>query len=194
MTQQPHGAPVPGSLLQHDLLVMQQITNFNSNDMTILDGQEAPIGHVVTKGSGAARFLLGSRELDLLDWDGTPLAHISDTITFGRDRFEITYPDGTPLAQVLKRMAMFTTKVEINVADGSQLQLKGDMFGYDFRFVLGEWEVAYVSRQWAGMSRGLLGHSRYAVSMRSDAPDPVRRAIISCCVVLDLIRQKRSRG
>lgn len=193
MTQRPNGVPAPGSLLQHDLLVMQQITSFNSNDMTILDPYEAPIGHVVTKGSGAARFLMGSRELDLVDGDGTPLAHISDTITFGRDRFEVTYPDGAPLAQVLKRIAFFTTKVEVNVADGSQLQLNGNMFGFDFRFMLGEWEIASVSRQWAGMSKGLLGRSRYAIRMRSDAPDPVRRAIISCCVVLDLIREKENR-
>lgn len=184
--------PVPSSLLQQNLVVMQQVTNFNSNDFAVLDAYGAPVGHVRTGGSGAARFFTGSRELDLLDGDGTPLAHISDPMNFGRDRFEVTYPDGRHLAEVLKRISMFSTKVDVSVCDGSELQLQGNFIGFDFRFMLGEWEIAAVSRQWGGVAAGLLGHSRYALRIREDAPDPVRRAVLSGCVVLDLIRAKNN--
>jgi uncharacterized protein YxjI len=194
MTQTPPGSPAPTPLLKHDLLLMQQITNFNSNDMAILDPHQVPVGHIVTQGSGVSRFFMGSRELDLLDGDGTPLAHISDVVGLGRDRFELTYPDGRPLAHVLKRLRMFGTKVDVSVMDGSELSLEGDVFGFDFRFMLGQWEIAAVSRQWAGLTAGILGRSRYALRLRNDAPDPVRRAVISSCVVLDLIREKQSRG
>jgi uncharacterized protein YxjI len=192
MTQQP-GVP-PVSLLQHDQLVMQQVTNFNSNDIAILGADGATAGYVHTVGSGVSRFFMGSRELDLLDLDGTPLAHISDPMDFGRDRYQLTYPNGQPLADVLKKIRLFGTNVSVQVCDGSQLDLVGDILGFDFQVMLGEWEIASVVRQWAGMGAALLGHSRYGLRIRSDAPDPVRRAVISSCVVLDLIREKRSRG
>jgi uncharacterized protein YxjI len=195
MTQQPGVPPAPPvSLLQHDQLVMQQVTNFNSNDIAILDPAGATVGYVHTVGSGVSRFFMGSRELDLLDRDGTPLAHISDPVQFGRDRFELTYPDGRPLAQVVKRIRLFGLNVSVEVCDGSVLELRGNVMGFDFQVMLGEWEIATVTRQWAGMGAALLGRSRYGVRLRNDAPDPVRRAVISSCVVLDLIREKRSRN
>lgn len=184
--------PPPASLLDHDTLVMQQITGVMSNDFEILDAAGNPAGLVRTQGGAASRMFMGSRELDVTELDGTVLAHVSDTISVGRDRFSLTSADGTPLAELVKRITLFTTKVDIEMTDGPALELQGSFIDLDFRILAGEVVAAQVARQWAGIGRGLLGHSRYVVQIRQDAPADVRRTILGTCVALDLIRRKQS--
>ncbi len=187
-------APGP-RLLDQDVLVMQQITGFLSNDFDILDSAgERAVGHVATGGSGLSRFVAGSRSLDVSDADGTPLLHVEDPPDIGLDRFELSHPDGTPLAQMQSRFTFFSTRVGLTMADGGQLELSGDMLGLDYRVEMQEAVAATVSRQWAGLSRGFLGHSRYVLAIEPTVPPPLRLAIIGGCIVLDLIRQKRSRN
>lgn len=187
-------APAP-RLLDHDTLVMQQITGFMSNDFDILDGTgEQVAGHVTTTGSGLSRFFAGSRSLDVTDADGTPLLHVEDPPGIGFDRFELSAPDGTPLATLTSKFSFFSTRVGMTMADGAELELQGDPLGLDFTFAMQGARAAQVGRQWAGLSRGFLGHSRYVLSIDPTVPAPLRLAIIGGCIVLDLIRQKKSRS
>ena len=187
-------APRP-VLLGHDTLVMQQITGFLSNDFDILDGTgQQVIGHVTTTGDGLSRFFIGSRSLDIADADGTPLLHVEDPPDIGFDRFELFTPDRAPLAEVNSHFAIFSTRVSLSMAGGPLLELNGDMLGLDFTFGVGDHLAATVARQWGGLSRGFLGHSRYVLAIDPAAPPRVRLAIIGGCIVLDLIRQKRSRN
>lgn len=79
-------------------------------------------------------------------------------------------------------------------ADGAELELHGDMLGLDYEFRYGEAVAARAAREWAGLSRGFLGHSRYVLGFDPTVPPPLRLAIVSGCIVLDLIRAKRSRS
>lgn len=172
---------------------MQQITGFMSNDFDILDGTgEQVAGHVTTSGSGLSRFFAGSRSLDVVDADRTPLLHVEDPPGIGFDRFELSAPDGTPLASLVGKFSFFSTRVGMTMADGAELELSGDALGLDFRFEMQGVVAAQVGREWAGLSRGFLGHSRYVVSFEPTVPAPLRLAIIGGCIVLDLIRQKKS--
>lgn len=189
-------APQPGPvLLGHDTLVMQQITGFMSNDFDILDSAgEQVIGHVTTSGSGVTRFFAGSRSLDVADADGTPLLHVEDPPDIGFDRFELSTPEGAPLAEVTSHFALFSTRVGISIMGGPSLELNGDMLGMDFTIEVEGFVAATVARQWGGLSRGFLGHSRYVLAIDPTAPPQLRLAIIGGCIVLDLIRQKKSRN
>jgi len=185
---------VPG-LLRHDTLVMQQITGFMSNDFDILDGGgEQVVGRVTTTGGGLSRFFGGSRSLDVADVGGTPLLHVEDPRGIGFDRFVLTTGNGAPLAEVTSRFAVLSTRVSIAVADGTPLELHGNMMGLDFEFRVGDAVAARASREWAGLSRGFLGHSRYVLSIDPTVPPQLRAAIIGGSIVLDLIRQKKSRN
>ncbi|HIY22890.1 MAG TPA: hypothetical protein H9837_01075 [Candidatus Brachybacterium merdigallinarum] len=181
------------TLLRHDVLVMQQITGFMSNDFDILDetGEQA-VGHVSTLGSGLSRFFGGSRSLLLSDVDGTQLLHVSDPFSLGFDRFVLSTADGATLAEVSSKFAIFSTRVGFSLADGTELDLHGNMLGFDFDFRVGEAVAARVSREWAGLSRGFLGHSRYVLSFDPTVPPHLRLAIIGGGIVLDLIRRKQS--
>ncbi|MGP9842905.1 LURP-one-related/scramblase family protein [Brachybacterium sp. 107] len=179
-------------LLAHDTLVMQQITGFMSNDFDILDatGQQA-IGHVSTSGGGLSHLVAGSRSLDVADADGSPLLHVEDPMSLGFDHFRLSTPEGAPLAEVTSRFALFSTRVRITMADGTDLELSGDMLGLDFEFQVQGAVAARVSRKWAGLGRGVLGRSRYAVGIEPTVPAQLRLAIIGGCIVLDLIRRKK---
>lgn len=182
-------------LLSQDTLVMQQITGFMSNDFDILDaGGAQVVGRVTTTGGGLSRFFAGSRSLDVADADGTPLLHVEDPFDIGLDRYELSHPDGAPLAQVQSRFTVFSTHVSLTTAEGSALELKGDMLGMDFTIEMQGVVAATVARQWAGLSRGFLGHSRYVLGIEPTVPPQLRLAIIGGCIVLDLIRQKKSRN
>ncbi|HJB11445.1 MAG TPA: hypothetical protein H9786_13135 [Candidatus Brachybacterium merdavium] len=182
----------PSALLSQDALVLQQITGFMSNDFDILDGAgERVVGHVTTTGGGLARLIAGSRSLDIFDADGTPLLHVEDPIGIGFDRFELSTPDGAALARVTRRFALFSTKVSFSLADGTALELSGNMLGFDFAFTVGQAVAARVTREWAGLSRGFLGHSRYVLSIDPTVPPRLRLILIGGCIVLDLIRRKQ---
>ncbi|MBK0332803.1 hypothetical protein I8D64_15480 [Brachybacterium sp. MASK1Z-5] len=180
------------TLLSHDALVMQQITGFMSNDFDILDasGQQA-IGHVTTTGGGLSRLVAGSRSLDVSDADGTPLLHVQDPVGIGFDRFELSSPDGAALAAVRKRFSMLRTKVDLTLADGRVLELSGNVLGFDFQFAMQGAVAATVSRSWAGIGRGILGHSRYVLAIEPSVPADLRLAIIGGTITLDLIRRKQ---
>lgn len=192
----PQSGAAPGpELLRHDVLVMQQITGFMSNDFDILDESgERAVGHVTTTGSGLSRMVAGSRSLDVSDADGTGLLHVEDPPGLGFDRYELSTPDGAPLAEVQSRFSLFSTRVTFNLADGMEVELTGDMFGFDYRFSVQDAVAARVTREWAGLGRGFLGHSRYVLAIDPTVLPPLRLAIIGGGIVLDLLRQKRSRS
>ncbi|WP_263311859.1 LURP-one-related/scramblase family protein [Brachybacterium atlanticum] len=188
-------SPRPADLRSHDTLVMQQVTGFMSNDFDILDGAgEHAVGHVTTTGSGVARFFSGARSLRVADADGTPLLRVEDPPGIGVDRFELSAPDGTPVAELRGRFSVFSTKVSMTLAVGAEPELHGDMLGLDYEFRYGEAVAARAAREWAGFSRGFLGHSRYVLAFDPTVPPPLRLAIVGGCIVLDLIRAKRSRS
>src|SRR5699024_11293109 len=67
----------------------------------------------------------------------------------------------------------------------------GNMLGFDFAFTVGQAVAARVTREWAGLSRGFLGHSRYVLSIDPTVPPRLRLILIGGCIVLDLIRRKQ---
>ena len=187
--------PGPPGLLRHDTLVMQQVTGFMSDDFDILDATgERAVGHVTTSGGALSRLVAGARSLDVADADGTPQLHIEDPPGFGFDRFELSTPTGDPIAELHGRFSVFSTEVGMTLADGAELELHGDMLGLDYEFRFGEAVAARAAREWAGLGRGILGHSRYVLGFDATVPPPLRLAIVGGCIVLDLIRAKKSRS
>lgn len=181
-------------MLGQNELVLQQITGMTSNDFEITDPQERMVGRVETLGSAAGRLLKGSRALMLTEAVGTELLSILDPMDLGLDRYELRSPDGSQLiGHLQRRMSLLGTRASIDLGD-RQLMLEGSWPGKDFRLMLDQTVAASVSRCWAGLGRGLLGRSRYQVSIHPEAPPRDRLAILGGIVALDLIRAKADRG
>lgn len=190
----PHeGGDRPRLLLYQDTLVFQQITGFMSNDFDIFDERGATVGRVHTGGSGAKRFLMGSREFEIYDADGRYLLKIDDTVSLGRDRWQLLDSGGAVFADIVRRFAFMVKKVDVDIVDGPQLALRSsDLFDFSFGVSAGDVEIARTDRQWAGVGNALLGHDRYVLHFRHDVTRRDRLAIIGTMIALDLMRQKSS--
>lgn len=178
-------------LLNHDVVIMQQVRSFMANDFDILDHQGGVIGILSGTDSLGARIFKGPREFLLRDADTTPLLRIHDVMNFGFDTFELTTPDGLPVATVRKRLSFLRTVVSVTAGDGTELQLNGGFWDFDYQILYGPTVIAQIARQWAGVSRGLLGHSRYTVSFAPGTPPATRLLSLGTVIALDLIRMKR---
>jgi uncharacterized protein YxjI len=188
---------VPGarsSLTGQNLLVVQQVSGFLSNDFALEDGQGRPVAHIQTLGSAASRFLRGNRAFAVVGLDGYPLFRVEDPLGLGRERYRITDPQGGPIAELAQRFAVFRTSVAISVVDGTELRLDGSLSGFSFRLMAGQTPVASVDRRWAGLGRALRGRSRYALRLDPAMPELVRYAVIGSVIALDLIRDKAHRN
>ena len=182
------------TLLETDLLVMDQVRTFMANDFAVHDAAGARIGEIRTQGSALSRMFLGSRQLSVHDADGSPVVLLDDVMTFGRDRFALLDGEQQPLGEVVKEFTFFSKRLTIRLADGQALDVEGRMFDVDFRVSGPGGAVAQVSRQWAGLAAGLLGRSRYVLSFAPGVPAPMRAAVIGAVVAIDLIRAKEQQS
>lgn len=182
------------SVLASNNLVFQQTTHFSRNDFAILDADSGhQVAHVETGGSSLGRMFTGARELYVYDGPDNPLIHLSDTMTFGRDRFVIYEPDGAPLATLVKRITFLKTHVTLDLR-GEEIDLVGNVWGFDFQLVGPYGVMATASRQWSGVANSMFGKSTYLVHVAENL-DPLRRkAVIGAVLALDLLRAKADRG
>ena len=171
---------------------MQQFRNGLSPEFDILDDQEQVVGMVGGTESGARRFFLGPREFDVLDADGSLLAHVSDVRDFWRDTYEIVRGDGSVLATIARKMGFFSHRFSIALSTGEVFMVEGDFFGREFNVVDADDEeiVAQASRERAGFVKALLGHDRYALYYPAGTSPDRRLAILGSMIALDLMRAK----
>ena len=183
-------------LLHQDLLILQQFRNGLSPEFNILDNQEQVVGMVGGTESGARRFFLGPREFDVLDADGSRLAHLSDVRDFWRDTYEIVRGDGSMLATVARKVAFFSRRFSIALSTGEEFMVEGNFFDREFNVVNanGGGAVAQVSRERAGFAKAFLGHDRYALYYPPGTFPDRRLAILGSMIALDLMRAKDARS
>lgn len=179
------------ALLQHDLLIIDQVRGFLSNDFSILDAHGRPAGYIRTEGSGLNRLFMGNRQFTVLDADGTPMVRLDDVVTFGRDRMNIMAPDGQLLAELVRRISFLRSRFTITLADGTAMDIEGKMFDREFHLATAQMgEIARVTRSYSGIGQALLGRERYALQMAGFTEPWLRATIIGCVIAIDLCRQK----
>lgn len=181
------------SIFNQDVLVFQQTKNISKNDFAILDGSGGQVAHVETGGSALGRMFAGARQLTVFDGPDNPVVQVKDTMTMGRDRFEILDGQSVPLASLVKRVTFFKTRVTISM-QGEELDLLGSVWDFNFQITGSIGEMASVTREWSGMGNALLGKSTYALQIASHLNVGQRQAVIGSVLALDLIREKQNRS
>ncbi|WP_022874528.1 LURP-one-related/scramblase family protein [Glutamicibacter mishrai] len=181
------------TIFSQDMLVFQQTKNFSKNDFAILDAAGMQVAHVETGGSTLGRMFAGARELTVFDGPEKPVIKVKDTMTMGRDRFEILDGNDSPLASLVKRITLFKTRVTISML-GEELELSGSVWDFDFQISNSRGVLGTVTRQWSGMGNALMGKSTYALQLAGQLSTQHRQAIIGSVLALDLIREKQQRN
>lgn len=183
-----------GRLGRTDVLTLQQVTSFLSNDMHVTGPDGQTVATVVTTGGGLGRMLMGSRSFDVLDGeDGRVLFRLADPATFGRDRYAIADADGLPLANLVREHAFFRTSVSVEVVDGTRFAVAGDLWGHDYTMTVGDRPIARTTATFGGIANALAGRSRYELRLDPGMPGVVRCAVLGTAIALDLIRAKDRR-
>lgn len=181
------------SSLMNDVLVFQQTRNLVKNDFAIMDEQGQQVGHVETGGSTLGRLLKGPRELTVFDGPERPVIRVKDTMTLGRERMEILDATGAPLASLVKRISFFRTRISLDL-QGEEIDLQGDIWGFEFQISGPSGVMGAVSREWSGVGNAFLGMSTYALRLAQHLTATQRHALIGAVLALDLIRAKESKN
>lgn len=176
--------------LMNSNLVFQQTKNLTKNDFAIMDEHGQQLARVETGGSAIGRTFMGARELTVLEGQDNPLIRIKDTITFGRDRMEILDAEGGQIATLVKRIAFFKTHITLEV-QGKELDLQGNILGFEFKVNGPSGVIATVSREWSGASNAFMGMSTYSLQLAEQLTTPQRQALIGSVLALDLVREKQ---
>lgn len=183
-----------GRLGRTDVLTLQQVTSFMSNDMQVTGPDGQTVATVVTTGGGLGRMLLGSRTFDVVDGeDGRVLFRLADPATFGRDRYAIVDADGLPLANLVREFALFRTSVSVEVVDGTRFAVTGNLWDLDYAMTVGQVPIARATAAFGGFMNALAGRSRYELRLDPGMPPVVRCAVLGTAIALDLIRAKDRR-
>ncbi len=177
------------SLLDHDVLVIDQVTSFLRNDFQIFDAQGQPVGQILTQGSGLSRAIMGTRQLTVAEPDGTQVMVVDDVPNFGRDTFDLLGSDGNRFAEVVKQFTLFNKHLTVQTGAG-QLELQGSFWEREFTVTGDGGEAARVTRRYPGIGAAFLGKERYVLAFSPDLPHSLRAGTVGAVIALDLIRRK----
>ncbi len=177
-------------ILETDVLVMDQIRSFLSNDFGIHDGTGEVIGSIRTEGGMGMRMLMGNRELAVHDTDGSLLLRVVDPPDLGFDTFTVHDGSGAQVARIVKEFTFFSKSLRVELGTGGVMSVKGEIFDREFTVMGPLGEAARVSRRWPGVAEFLLSRERYVVGMAAGLPVPERLGTLGAVIALDLIRAK----
>jgi uncharacterized protein YxjI len=127
----------------------------------------------------------------------------------------VSTPDGKQIVRVSRGISIFLSNVDVfdendqrvggfkqkffsiggsfnmlDKTDNIVCTLKGNWVGWDFKFVAGNDELAAVSKQWAGIGKGLFTSADNYVLKISDkvpANSPVRQLIMAAVLCIDMV-------
>lgn len=178
-------------LLQNDVLILDQVTSFLSNDFAISDAQGRQIGHIHTEGSGLSRIFMGNRRFTVMDASGQPVVLLDDVVSLGRDRMNIMTPDGGRLAELVRKVTFFRPKFSLNLADGTEMQIDGNFMQREYTLQTEQMgQIARISRSYQSFTKAFLGHERYSLEIAGFVEPWLRATIIGAVIAVDLCRLK----
>jgi len=128
---------------------------------------------------------------------------------------EIRTPDGQPIIRITRGVSFFLSKVDVyndkqqriggfkqklfslggafkvlDANDQPLCELKGNLVGWDFKFLAGENQLAGVSKKWDGAARQFLTSAdTYMLTISPDVPpdNPVRQLILAAVICIDMV-------
>ncbi|AKK10357.1 LURP-one-related/scramblase family protein [Corynebacterium uterequi] len=197
------GATRDGShLLDHDVVILQQVRSFLKDDFEIHGPDGEVIGYILTEGSALSRMFLGSRQLSVVDAQHTSgqaapgelALRITDPANWVRDTYEVYLADSDQrLAEITQKIAFLKRKLAIGIDGHPGIEFRGDVFGYNAEVVAGDRQLAVIQRQWAGMANLFFEKQKYCLRFAPGLPRELHAAILGAAIAADLIAAKADR-
>jgi len=137
----------PAHLLEHNLLVIQQVSSVVSDKYAIMDGNGNAVGRIVDiPDCFSAAF--GTSRFDVLDANGSVVLRMGDQFDFDFDfshvrmrdmpTYVLALSNGAFLASIVDRTGFAGRKLAICPAAGPPLNVRGKTFDRDFEATFGD--------------------------------------------------------
>lgn len=191
----------PAHLLEHNLLVIQQVSSVVSDKYAIMDGNGNAVGRIVDiPDCFSAAF--GTSRFDVLDANGSVVLRMGDQFDFDFDfshvrmrdmpTYVLALSNGAFLASIVDRTGFVGRKLAIRPAAGPPLNVRGKTFDRDFEATFGDGGavVGRVKREWAGVLKEAMGRDRYTLRIHPQAPWEHRLALLGGTLAIDALRMR----
>lgn len=188
-------------LLDHNLLVIQQVSSVVSDKYAIMDGNGNAVGRIVDiPDCFSAAF--GTSRFDVLDANGSVVLRMGDQFDFDFDfshvrirdmpTYVLALSNGSFLASIVDRTGFVGRKLAICPAAGPPLNVRGKAFDRDFEATFGDGGavVGTVKREWAGVLKEAMGRDRYTLRIHPQAPWEHRLALLGGTLAIDALRMR----
>lgn len=123
--------------------------------------------------------------------DGTPIVSVSRGWTFIRSKVMIKNGAGEPVGYFLQKLFSIGGAFTIyDMQDKEQCHLKGKWSGWDFTFMMGDVQLARVTKKWAGLGKELFTSAdNYVLEIDDCVPEdnPVRQLILASVMCIDMV-------
>ncbi|MBV1908491.1 MAG: RNAase [Kangiellaceae bacterium] len=132
---------------------------------------------------------------------------------------QIRLPDGTPIVRIKRGISIFLSKVEVTDADNRLIgtfkqklfsiggkfdlvdandqlmcQLKGNLIGWNFRFIKDDIELANVSKKWAGIGKEFFTSAdNYVLEVADQVGQEfeLRKLILAAVMCIDMVLKEK---
>ena len=122
---------------------------------------------------------------------GEPVVHVRRGVSFWLSSVDVMDETGQTIGGFEQKFFSIGGKFMVLGRRREPLcELKGNWVGWNFRFVVGDRELARISKSWSGLGRELMTSADNYVLQISDwvpANDPVRPLILAAVMCVDMV-------
>jgi len=127
--------------------------------------------------------------------DGTPVVRIKRGVSFFLSQVEVTDADNRLIG--IFKQKLFSIGGKFDLIDANErlmCQLKGNLIGWDFKFLRDETELAHVSKKWSGLGKEFFTSAdNYVLQIQPLVGDnfELRKLILAAVVCIDMVLKEK---
>lgn len=125
------------------------------------------------------------------DMEGNPVIRVNRGVSFFLSNVTVFDANDQVIGGFKQKLFSIGGAFNVLDADGNQVcALKGKWTGWDFKFLMGENQLAHVSKKWAGLGKELFTSAdNYALEVSESVPSDhvARKLILAAVMCIDLV-------
>ncbi|MEP1741845.1 MAG: phospholipid scramblase-related protein [Kangiellaceae bacterium] len=127
--------------------------------------------------------------------NGEPVVRIRRGISIWLSRVEVTDSDNRLIGTFKQKLFSFGGKFDLlDSNDNVTCQLKGNLIGWNFRFIRDEIQLAHVSKQWSGLGKEFFTSAdNYVLEVNQQVGEDMelRKLILAAVMCIDMVLKEK---
>lgn len=127
--------------------------------------------------------------------NGEPVVRIKRGVSIWLSRVEVTDSDNRLIGTFKQKLFSFGGKFDLlDSNDNVTCQLKGNLIGWNFRFIRDEIQLAHVSKQWSGLGKEFFTSAdNYVLEISQQVGEDMelRKLILAAVMCIDMVLKEK---